>query len=163
IFPILQTPFTTDDKLDLPSLTREVRFADRCGAHGVVWPQLASEYATLSEAERIAGAETIVETGKPLHPAIVIGVQAPDAEAASKYDRHAQKIVPDDSIALPPPGKPDADALLAYYQRIGSAASLPLFMQTVGDISVDSVIRISRAVPTLRYIKDEAGVTLPRI
>src|ERR1039457_6656811 len=72
IFPIAQTPFTASGKLDLDALAEEVRFVHRCRAHGFVWPQLASEYSTLSEAERLAGAEVILSTGGKLRPAIVI-------------------------------------------------------------------------------------------
>ena len=44
--------------------------------HGFVWPQLASEWSTLTEAERMAGTEAICSEGKKLRPAIVIGAQA---------------------------------------------------------------------------------------
>ena len=52
IFPIAQTPFTTADALDLETLVEEVKFIDRGGVHGFVWPQIASEWATLTEQER---------------------------------------------------------------------------------------------------------------
>src|SRR5712691_10074155 len=74
IFPIAQTPFTASDKLDLDSLVEELRFLDRGGVHGFVWPQNASEWTTLTEAERLAGAEAVLSSGKKLQPAIVIGV-----------------------------------------------------------------------------------------
>src|SRR5215472_14947853 len=48
VFPIMQTPFTGADRLDTETLAREVEFLDRCGVHGVVWPQLASEYFDLT-------------------------------------------------------------------------------------------------------------------
>src|SRR5437762_4770936 len=78
IFPIAQTPFTESDKLDLNSLVEQVRFIDRGRVHGFVWPQLASEWSTLAEQERLEGAEAIASEGKKLTPAIVIGVQAKD-------------------------------------------------------------------------------------
>ena len=64
LFPIGSTPFTEDDKLDLESLAAEVKFCNRGGVHGFVWPQIASGWTTLSEAERIAGAEAILAAGK---------------------------------------------------------------------------------------------------
>src|ERR1035441_5366803 len=75
IFAIAQTPFTESNQLDLKVLAREVEFIDRGGVHGFVWPQMASEYSTLTKSERLAGAEAIVATGKRLRPAVVIGVQ----------------------------------------------------------------------------------------
>src|SRR5688572_17428757 len=59
IFPIAQTPFTTDDKLDVEALAKQVAFCDRGRVHGIVWPQLASEWATLTEPERMAGMEAM--------------------------------------------------------------------------------------------------------
>jgi 4-hydroxy-tetrahydrodipicolinate synthase len=159
IFPIAQTPFTVSDQLDLEALAAEVRFVARCGAHGFVWPQLASEYATLSEAERFAGAETILRAGKGLRPALVIGVQAPEAGFAVRYARHAAENGADAIIALPPPGATRLEALLPYYRAIGAATPLPLFMQAIGDLPVDQVAALGEAVPTLRYVKDEAGAS----
>jgi 4-hydroxy-tetrahydrodipicolinate synthase len=162
IFPIAQSPFTEADKLDVDSLVEQVRFLDRGRVHGCVWPQIASEWFTLTESERLAGAEAIAATGKKLRPAIVIGVQAPDVATAVKYARHAAKAGADALISLPPAGA-GAEAVLDYYKTVGSATSLPLFAQAVGDLSVDQLIAMYKAIPTLRYVKDEAGQPLERV
>lgn len=163
IFPIVQTPFTDDDKLDTKTLAAEIQFLDRTGVQGVVWPQLASEYFDLTMAERLAGMEAVAATGNPLKPAVVLGVQADDIDTALKYTRFAEKLEPSALIALPPRGEKDNSKVLAYYKAIGEACSRPLFAQTIGDMSVDFVISMAREVPNLRYIKDEAGQTLPRL
>src|ERR1700690_3895081 len=75
-FPIPPTPFTDADKLDIHSLAEQLRFSHRGGVHGFVWPQLASEWSTLTESERMEGAEAVCSEGKKLRPAVVIGVQA---------------------------------------------------------------------------------------
>lgn len=163
IFPIVQTPFTSDNKLDTKTLAAEIRFLDKTGAHGVVWPQLASEYADLTMNERLAGMEAVAGAGKGLKPAVVLGVQANDAATALKYTKHAEKLAPDALIALPPREEKDKAKILAYYKTIGENCSRPLFAQTIGDMSVDFVIQMATEVPNLRYIKDEAGQTLPRV
>ncbi len=163
IFPIAQTPFTAADKFDVYALVKQLKFLEKCGVHGVVWPQLASEWDTLSESERLEGAEALAAAGKNMRPAIVIGVQAADGAAASKYAQHAAKVGADAVIALPPGGRADAKNLLEYYKLIGAATSLPLFAQAVGSLTVDQVVALHRAVPTLKYVKDEAGEPLARI
>ena len=45
LFPIGQTPCTPDNKLDLDCLAAEVKFCNRGGVHGFVWPQIASGWA----------------------------------------------------------------------------------------------------------------------
>lgn len=157
IFPIAQTPFTAANALDLDALANEVKFVDRAGAHGFVWPQMASEYATLSERERLSGAEAITAVGRRLRPAIVIGVQAPDPQTAVRYARHAEKAGADAIISLPPAGHGNPDTVLAYYREIGKATGLPLFVQSVGDMPVEEIARMSREIPTMTFVKDEAG------
>ena len=162
IFPIAQTPFTASGQIDLDSLVEELRFLDRGGVHGFVWPQIASEWATLTESERLAGAEAVLSVGKRLRPAIVIGVQAPTITTAIRYAKHAERHGADAIISLPPAKQPDFGAVLDYYKQIGSATGLPLFLQAVDDLSVDAIIGMYKVIPTLRYIKDEAGQPLSR-
>jgi 4-hydroxy-tetrahydrodipicolinate synthase len=167
IFPIMQTPFSDSGALDVETLAREVRFLDRIGVQGMVWPQLASEFGVLSFDERLAGAEALVGANKALdaktRPAVVIGVQAADTETAVKYARHADKLSPDAIIAIPLNGGKDEAKQMEYYAAIGEACSRPLIVQAIGPMSVDLVLRMAKQIPTLRYVKDEAGATLPRL
>ncbi len=165
IFPIFQTPYTDAGKVDFATLEKEVKFAGRMGVHGIVWPQLASQYFLLSFEERIRGAEAIVGAGKALKPAVVIGVQASDTATAVKFAKHADKLKPDAIIALPTSRGDDLDLNEAkkYYAAIADACGLPLFVQTTGNMSVEFVMQMAREIPTLRFIKDEAGHTLSRI
>jgi len=157
IFPIAETPFTESNKLDLEALAEEVRFIDRCGAQGFVWPQMASEWMTLSEAERLEGAAAIVAAGQKLRPAIVIGVQSPDLALAIQYAKHAERLGVDAIISLPPSEENDPQTDLEYYKAIGRSTGLPLFVQAVGNMNVDLIMELYKAVPTFRYLKDEAG------
>jgi dihydrodipicolinate synthase/N-acetylneuraminate lyase len=165
VFPIGQTPFTESDKLDLDCLAAEVRFVNRGKVHGFAWPQIASGWSTLSEAERFAGAEAILAAGKGGSTALVIGVQdkAGDIEQAKKYARHAEKNGADAVISLPPPNITDPQQILAYYKQIGAATDLPLFVQTTGSLSVDAVVEMFKAIPTMKVVKDEAGKPLERV
>ena len=163
VFPIAQTPFTDSDKLDLKGLLEQLHFIDRGGVHGFVWPQLASEWASLSESERIAGAEVLGTAAKKLRPALVLGVQAPSAEAAVRYAIHAKKVGANAIISLPPHGQIDEKTIAGYYQQLGAATDLPLFVQAVGNLSVPTLVEMYKSIPTFRYVKDEAGEPLFRI
>jgi 4-hydroxy-tetrahydrodipicolinate synthase len=163
IFPIAQTPFTEHDKLDLDSLIKELHFIDRGGVHGFVWPQLAREWQMLTESERLDGAEAVAVTGRKLRPAVVIGVQATNVSTAVKYAKHAEKSGADAIISLPPGGERDPQAILEYYKVVGNATTLPLFVQAVGRLGVETILRMYQAIPTLRCVKDEAGQPLMRI
>jgi 4-hydroxy-tetrahydrodipicolinate synthase len=163
IFPIMQTPYTESGQLDTEVLAKELKFLDRAGAHGVVWPQLASEWSELKPDERSAGAETIIAAAKGARCAVVLGVQGPDMEAAGRYARQAEKLGPDAIIALPPRDSSNLDRVADYYRAIAKECALPLVVQTIGDMSVEFVLRMRKDIPTLRFVKDEAGHTLSRI
>lgn len=162
VFPIAQTPFTDSGKLDLDALVEQVRFLHRGRVHGVVWPQLASEWSALTPAERFEGAEAIAAAGKKLSPAVVLGVQGSGTKAAIEYAKHAARAGADALISLPPADTSPA-ALLEYYGAIGRATELPIFLQAVGNLTVETILQLHKAIPTLQYVKDEAGQPLMRI
>lgn len=163
LFPIAQTPFTPDGTLDLKALAEQVRFCTRTRVPGLIWPQLASNWETLSEQERLGGAEALLAAARGTRTAVVIGVQGrnSDLEASVRMARHAQAHGAPAIISLPPE-KASEDAMVAYYKAIGAATPLPLVLQTQGSMSVDLVGKVYRAAPTLACIKDEAGNPLQR-
>ncbi|MBI1354222.1 MAG: hypothetical protein GC160_07740 [Acidobacteria bacterium] len=165
VYPILQTPYTEDDAVDLETLAEEARFAARCGVHGMVWPQRASQYQYLSVDERLAGAEALKKASQGLAPKLVIGVQGPDLETAVRYARHAQKLRPDAIIALPTrdQGEFDLAEVERYYAAIAHECDLPMFVQTTGNMTVEFVLGMARRIPTLRFVKDEAGNPVSRL
>ena len=163
IFPIAQTPFTAAGKLDVDGLVEEVKFVDRGGVHGFVWPQMVSEWLSLTEPERMLGMEAIASAGKKLKPAIVFGVQAADLATSLKLAKHAAAVGADAIISLPPSENLTPQQMLDYYKAIGTATKLPLFVQAVGDMDVNLIMSMYKAIPAMRYLKDEAGDVLSRI
>ena len=163
IFPIAQTPFTASGKLDVDGLVEEVKFVDRGGVHGFVWPQMVSEWLALTEQERLQGMEAIASAGKKLKLAIVFGVQAADLATSLKLAKHAATVGADGVISLPPSENLTAQQMLDYYKAIGTATRLPLFVQAVGDMDINLVMAMYKAIPSMRYLKDEAGDVLTRI
>jgi 4-hydroxy-tetrahydrodipicolinate synthase len=163
LFPIAFSPFTPDNKLDLDGLAGQVKFCNRGGVHGLVWPQLASAWSTLSDAERMDGTEALLSAGKAGRTAIVIGVQGPDLATVTKYAKLATRLGADAIISLPPNGVTDEKQLLDYYRKVGATTPLPMFAQSIGSMSVDLLIEMFRTIPNFRYIKDEAGEPLERV
>jgi 4-hydroxy-tetrahydrodipicolinate synthase len=166
LFPIGQTPCTPDNKVDFDALAAEVKFVNRGGVHGFVWPQIASGWTGLSQQERMQGAEAILAAGKGGKTALVIGVQTTDGGVAGpvEYAKHAAKNGADAIVSLPPGGKvSDDDSMVEYYKTIGKATDLPLFVQSQGEMSIDLIVRMFKEIPTMRVVKDEAGNPLQRV
>ena len=164
VFPIGQTPFTEDDRLDLDCLAAEVKFCNRGGVHGFAWPQIASGWSTLTPRERFSGAEAILAAGKSGKTVLAIGVQTQgsDLEGALKYARHAASNGADAIVSLPPEKAGD-QATIEYYKAIGAATELPLIVQSQGEMSVDLIVEMFKQIPTMKCVKDEAGDPLQRI
>src|SRR6185437_11760343 len=133
--------------------------------HGLAWPQIASGWTTLSEEERLEGAEALISAARGGATAIVIGVQSRTADfrETERYAKQAEKLGADAIICIAPPGVEADSEILQYYQKLGKVTSLPVFAQTGGDFSVDLVLEMFNTIPTFRYVKDEAGNPLERV
>jgi dihydrodipicolinate synthase/N-acetylneuraminate lyase len=162
IFAILQTPFTSSNAIDEEDLQREVDFCVRCGAHGLVWPQLAAEFYLLSEEERMRGAEVIIRAAAGRRP-VVIGVQEPYKGIAIKLARHAEAKGANAIIAIPPfVGGVGQEIAADYYRSLVQTVRLPIFVQNSGSpwgpgMSTEFIIRQAREFPQLAYIKEEVS------
>ena len=167
LYPIVQTPFTEDDKLDVDALAAEVRFINRGRVNGMIWPVFASSWSTLSDAERIEGAEAMLAAGKGGKSAIAIAVQntAWDIGTSVRYAKHAAAHGADAIVAIPPNNgwNVSDQAILDYYKSIGAATELPLIVQTRGTMSVELMLEMFKQIPTIKATKDEVGNPLERV
>jgi 4-hydroxy-tetrahydrodipicolinate synthase len=167
LYPIVETPFDQANKLDTDALANEVRFINRGRVNGMIWPVFASAWSTLSEAERIEGAEAILAAAKGGKSAVAIAVQntAWDVATSVRYAKHAAAHGADAIVAIPPNNGWDVSdqMVVDYYQAIGAATELPLIVQTRGTMSVDLMIRMFKQIPTMKATKDEVGNPLQRI
>jgi dihydrodipicolinate synthase/N-acetylneuraminate lyase len=164
VFPIGGTPVDESNVIDLECLTNQVKFCNRFKVHGFAWPQIVSGWSSLSEKERLDGAEALLAAGKGGQTAIVIGVQDKDGnlDKVTAYAKHAAKNGADAIISLPP-ANADDKAMIEYYKAVGQATDLPLFVQSQGDMSVDLIVEMAKQIPTMKCVKDEAGNPLARI
>ena len=168
IFIILATPYTEDKAVDYEDLAAEAGFMDRCGAHGMVWPQMASEYTRLTREERHHGMDVLAKAAKGKRPALVLGVQGPNTEAALDYARHAEELAPDALIAIPPTEAKSLDDFRQYYRALGRATRRPFFIQTTGGAKgvvpeVRLLVELAEEFPNFGYVKEEYSPVIERL
>ncbi|MGE5568244.1 MAG: dihydrodipicolinate synthase family protein [Rhodospirillales bacterium] len=168
VFPIMATPFTEKKEVDWEDLTREVEFLDRCGVHGYVWPQLASEYWLLSKEERMRGMELLAKAARGRRPALVLGVQGPNTQAMLEYARYAETLGPDAMIAIPPTEAKTIDDFREYYRSLARVTKRPIFVQTSGGArgispAIEVLVEMAREFPNLAYVKEEHAPIIPRM
>jgi dihydrodipicolinate synthase/N-acetylneuraminate lyase len=161
VFTIPSTPFDERLNVDWDALKRVVDFCVGCGAHGIVWPVNASGFATLSDEERLKGAELVIAQVGGRVP-VVIGTQGVCASHAAMFSRHASDAGADAVIAMAPyiqkvQGEP---ALLDYYRAISEAADLSVFVQNHGRgsaLSVPTLTCLIQEVDHIEYVKEETS------
>ena len=164
IFPVIPTLFTARNELDLAGQRRVIRFALAAGAHGLVFPGVASEYSHLSLPEReqllaLVAAETAGRV--PL----VGGASAPTANEVIAAGSIALKHGIRHLMIMAPVGLgADVAAHRTFFQQV--AAGLPgaeIILQnapvpTGAGLSAKAIIEIAASIPAIAYIKEE---TLP--
>ena len=163
IYPIAWTTCSLTNEMDPEGLEAQVRFCQQGQVPGLVWPQNASAWDTLSEREWDLGCRALLRAAHGGKTKIVIGVQNPtfDIGVSVRYAKAAAENGADGIISLPPAATDD-DAVINYYKAIGSATPLPLMVQAVGKMSVELIAKLYQQVRTLKAVKDEAGDPLQR-
>jgi dihydrodipicolinate synthase/N-acetylneuraminate lyase len=128
VFPVFQTPFLTDERIDAATLQREVEWLYQRGADGIVMA-MVSEVLRLSSEERRELAELACRFGRE-RGAVIISVGAESSKAAEELARHAQECGAAAVMAIPPVSVPAAEnELLRYYERIIGAIGIPVIVQ----------------------------------
>ena len=165
---ILSTPFTVSGVVDWEDLAREAEFVDRCGAHGMVWPQGSSGVAFLSKDERLRGMELLAKTMRGKRAVLGLGVQGKDADEMMEYARRAEEMAPDCFIAMPPATGRSQQDYREYFRALARTTSRPVIMQTSGGArdltpSVQLMVELAREFPHMAYIKEESNPTVERM
>lgn len=167
-FMILTTPFTPAGAVDWEDLVREVDFCDRCGVHGLVWPQGSSGVRYLTTEERMRGLEVLAKAAHGKKPALVLGVQGKDTSEMLEYARRAEALAPDALIAMPPTSARSLDDYASYFRALAAVTKRPVIIQTSGGApslppSVDLIVSLAREFPHLGYVKEESQPLVPRM
>ncbi len=164
IITVLNTPFTGEDQVDLPSLRRNLRRALEAGVAGFLVPAMASEVAKLRPAERRALVEAALEEAGGRVPVIGGASAATAAGRLAAARLMATLGCPGVLVSVPWEGEESA------YRREaeGIAAALGEAFLMIQDwdftgygVPVGLIARLFREVEAFRSLKIEvvpAGV-----
>ncbi len=151
VLPVLHTPFSDNDEIDLDSLQREIDWAFGLGVHGVC-AAMVSEILRLTFSERNELNRVIVKMtdGRGV---VVASVGAESTKQAVEFAKLAEAsgcgaimAIPPISTALP------QDALWQYFGSLAKAVAVPLIVQ-------DASSYVGASIPTSFYVRllDEFG------
>jgi dihydrodipicolinate synthase/N-acetylneuraminate lyase len=168
VFMILTTPFTESGEVDWQDLDREVTFVERCGAHGIVWPQGSSGLASLTRDERLRGMEVLATAIRGKKAALTLGVQGKTTAEMLEFARRAEDLAPDAMIAMPPSTATSVDDYREYFRALAAVTRRPVFVQTSGgarDLAppVEMIVELAREFPHVAYVKEESAPLVDRM
>ena len=162
VWPIVTSPFDEAGKLDFSSLGRVAEHVLNGGAHGLVYPAIASEFQTLKADERRAAVEHLLTVVDGRRPAIVGVSSTDDSIVPARSAEHAARCGAVAVMFMPPPGV-SASAMRVVLAEIGRASELPIVLQNAPSplgpaLAADQMRDIIEGVGYIRYVKEE---TLP--
>lgn len=155
----LVTPMHPDGRLDKDALERLVAFHLDEGTDGIVAVGTTGESATLNVDEHCQVIEWIIDMVAGQVP-VIAGTGANCTREAIHLTQKAEALKADACLSVTPYyNKPTQAGMLAHYQAISAASSLPLLLynvpgRTCSDILPETVATLSDTCSSIIGIKD---------
>lgn len=168
VFPVLATPFRSDGAPDEEGLRAVARYVIASGADGVVFPGVASEFETLTPAERNRLSDVVAEEARG-RAAFVVGGSAAEPAVSDAVARRAARQGAAAIMVMAPKSITETSSVTAFFGRIAQVAGhVPIMLQnapppTGSGLPVEVVTEVVRAVPQIAYVKEEAMPSGARI
>lgn len=168
VLPVLPAIFDHSGEVDEAGMKNVLDYIIECGADGVVFPGLASEYEQLIPEERDHLVTKVGEwcAGRCL---FVAGASSPSAEQSTRYAvAGAQAGAQAAMIMTPRDVGDDVEAMVAFYHEVGDKSGLSIMLQNapapmgVG-LSVEKTAEIAGRVGSITSIKEETAPCGQRI
>ena len=161
VLPILPTIFAANGEIDEAATRRVLDYIVAAGAHGIVFPGLASEYDRLTRDERLHMTRLIGEWIGGRVP-FVVGATAPATDEAIAYADRGARAGATAAMILTPHNLVDDMAAMADFFRAAHAGSgIAIMLQNapppmgVG-LPLSKISELAHAVDGIRFVKEEA-------
>lgn len=168
IYPILNTTFDEDGKLDLSSQLRLVNYVLEQGVHGLGLFGNASEGYALMAEERAILMKAIRKEVNGRVP-LVVSSGHTGTDSAVALSKEAEDLGAEALMVLPPYFlRTDADGLMYYFEAIGREVKIPIMVQDaplLTQVAMPPALlaRMAREIDGVRYVKVEAPPTAPKV
>ncbi len=162
VFPVLPTPFDERGAPDEAGLRGLVRYLLRCGVDGVTYPGVASEVAELAHDERVRLTTIVLDEVAGRRP-VIAGASSRDPRATVELARLAADGGAAAVMIAAPADRPGLAAQVEFFRAVAAQAPVAIMLQNVpppagAGLDPAVVLDLVRAVPAIRYVKEE---TLP--
>ena len=160
VFSVLPTPFHADGTIDRESLKKVIELFIHARVQGLTALGVTSEAARMTDSERNALLQSVMETVDGRIP-VVVGTSAAGTRTCIEYSK-AALAAGAAAVMISPPRMPklNSDAVVRHYQAVAAEINLPIVMQDYPPVSGYGMepallVRIAREVPSARSIKLE--------
>lgn len=170
VVPIINTPWTDDDRIDFASLERLIERSIEDGISGCIMPAVASEVFKLRDNERTMFVEEVIRiVDGRVH--VTAGVSDPDVKRSQRLAEHAVDVGADGVLcAVPMNIIEDKPATKAYFHELAKV-DLPMLM--IQDLhwngygmGLDTITELWEEIDSFRCLKLEtvpAGYKMTQI
>jgi 4-hydroxy-tetrahydrodipicolinate synthase len=161
VYVAVVTPFDASGAVDYGVLAAHVEWLIGEGIDGIAVTGSVGEYAALTDEERRAVVETVIETANGRVP-VIAGPAAPSTAKAVGWAQHAKSAGAAGLMVLPPINyHPSIDEVFAYYQAL-SQVGLPIVaynnpIDTSTDLTPDILQWFAREIENLVGVKEFSG------
>jgi 4-hydroxy-tetrahydrodipicolinate synthase len=168
VYPILVTPFTDGEEIDLESFSRVVRFMADIGVDGVTILGVLGESNRMGDDEREQLIRTAISAAAGRIP-VIVGTSHRGTLATCHLSRMAQSLGADAVMVAPSREPvPGEDKVLEFFRRVAGGISIPIVVQdhpasTEVHMPVPLMLRLVNEIPGVRCIKEEAPLTPQKI
>lgn len=166
VYPILVTPFTDGEEIDLESFSRVVRFMADIGVDGVTILGVLGESNRIGDKEREQLIGTAVSAAAGRFP-VIVGTSHKGTLATRHLSQMAQSLGADAVMVTPSREPvPGEDKVLEYFRQVAGGISIPIVVQdhpasTEVHMPVSLLLRLVNEIPAVGCIKEE-GPPTPR-
>jgi dihydrodipicolinate synthase/N-acetylneuraminate lyase len=128
VFPALLTPFTNDDRLDLPLFEKNLQTQLQAGVHGVIIGGSLGEASTLTESEKEAMVRSALALCNASVP-VVVNIAESVTQEAIRMAKLARSWGANGVMLLPPMRyRSDDRETIHYFRSVATATDLPVMI-----------------------------------
>ncbi len=156
----LATPFRPDLEVDYRKTAELARRLVADGATAFVSAGTTGESPTLSREEKI---ELVKALKEAVSAPIIANAGTNDTRASIRYAKDAEEAGADGLLLVVPYyNKPDQGMLYDHFKAIAESVKIPSMLynvpgRTAVSIRPETVVKLSRDVPNIKYIKEASG------
>jgi 4-hydroxy-tetrahydrodipicolinate synthase len=162
VMTAMVTPFDDDQKIDFKAVEKLIEHLLKNGTNTLVVSGTTGESPTLDESEKKDLLKAVVSQAKG-RARIIMGTGTNDTAKSIKASRDAESIGVDGLLVVAPYyNKPSQDGLLAHFEAIAKATSLPIVLYNIPgrtgiNVTADTTVELANRCQNLHAVKDSTG------